>query len=66
LPYSDHVYKQAPYQECSKEDYEEMKARMPKELRWQDLSFYEKEDNTSGLQTLACSADGCEVVDITR
>lgn len=65
LPHSDHVYRQAPYQECSKEEYEAMLEKMPKEIRWEDLSFYEKEDTTTGLQTLACSADGCEVVDIT-
>lgn len=64
LPHSDHVYRQAPYQECTKEEYEAMKAKMPKYLDWNDLSFYEKEDTTTGLQTLACSADGCEVVDI--
>jgi ribonucleoside-triphosphate reductase len=66
LPHSDHTYRQAPYQECSQKEYEDMVKRMPKEIRWSDLSYYEQEDNTSGLQTLACSADGCEVVDITR
>jgi ribonucleoside-triphosphate reductase len=65
LPHSDHVYRQAPYQECSKEEYETLLKKMPKEIRWEDLSFYEKEDTTTGMQTLACSADSCEVVDIT-
>lgn len=65
LPHSDHVYRQAPYQECSKEEYEALKMKMPDKLNWDELSFYEREDNTSGLQTLACSADNCEVVDIT-
>lgn len=65
LPHSDHTYRQAPYQECSKADYEKLKELMPKEIRWQDLSWYEKEDNTSGMQTLACSSDGCEIVDLT-
>lgn len=65
LPHSDHTYRQAPYQECTKEEYEDLKSKMPKEIRWQDLSHYEMEDNTAGLQTLACSADGCEVVDLT-
>lgn len=64
LPHSDHSYRQAPYQECSEEEYLKMKERMPKELRWEDLSYYEKEDTTTGMSTLACSADGCEVVDI--
>lgn len=66
LPHSDHTYRQAPYQECSKEEYEELKTKMPKEIRWEDLSFYEKEDHTAGMSTLACSAgDSCEVVDLT-
>jgi len=65
LPHSDHIYRQAPYQECTKEEYEAMKAKMPKEINWEDLKYYELEDNTSGMQTLACAADGCEVVDLT-
>lgn len=64
LPHTDHSYRQAPYQECSQHDYEEMLNRMPKELDWNRLSDYEKEDTTSGTQTLACSADACEVVDL--
>jgi len=65
LPFSDHTYKQAPYQDCTKEEYEEALKKMPKEIDWNKLSDYEAEDNTSGMQTLACSSDGCEVVDIT-
>lgn len=64
LPHSDHTYQQAPYQEVSEDKYNEMKAEMPEKIRWEDLSHYEQEDNTTGLQTLACSADGCEIVDI--
>lgn len=64
LPHSDHTYRQAPYQDCTEEEYQKMVERMPKEISWTDLSFYEQEDTTSGMQTLACSADGCEVVDI--
>lgn len=65
LPYSDHIYRQAPYDECTEEKYNEVLAKMPKEINWDDLSYYEQEDNTSGMQTLSCSSDGCEVVDIT-
>lgn len=65
LPHSDHVYRQAPYQECTEEEYNKMVEKMPKEINWNKLSEYEKEDNTSGMQTLACSSDGCEIVDIT-
>lgn len=64
LPHSDHTYRQAPYEECDEVKYSEVLSKMPKEIRWDDLSYYEKEDNTSGMQTLACSSDGCEVVDI--
>jgi ribonucleoside-diphosphate reductase alpha chain len=64
LPHSDHVYRQAPYEECDDRKYLEFLEKMPKEINWKDLSFYEAEDTTSGMQTLACSADGCEVVDI--
>jgi ribonucleoside-diphosphate reductase alpha chain len=66
LPHSDHSYKQAPYQEVSKEEYESLVAKMPKNIRWEDLSFYETEDGTSPSATLACSSDGnCELVDIS-
>ena len=65
LPYSDHTYKQAPYQECSEVEYLELLAIMPSGINWSDLAFYEKEDMTSGSQTFACSADNCEVVDLT-
>ena len=66
LPYSDHSYKQAPYQEVSKEEYESLLEKMPKSIRWEDLSFYETEDGTSTNATLACSSDGnCELVDIS-
>lgn len=65
LPHSDHTYRQAPYQECSKEEFEAMKDKMPPKINWSELSEYEVEDNTTGSSTYACSADGCEVVDIT-
>jgi len=65
LPHSDHTYQQAPYQECSKEEYQDLLAVMPKSIDWAGLALYEAEDNTSGMQTMACSADSCEIVDIT-
>jgi ribonucleoside-diphosphate reductase alpha chain len=66
LPYSDHSYKQAPYQEVSREEYDALVEKMPKSIRWEDLSFYETEDGTSTNATLACSSDGnCELVDIS-
>tara|TARA_R110000787_G_scaffold50116_1_gene119803 strand:- start:904 stop:2805 length:1902 start_codon:yes stop_codon:yes gene_type:complete len=65
LPYDDHIYQQAPYQECDKDTYEELLEQMPISVDWSELSDYEKEDNTSGSQTLACSGDSCEIVDLT-
>ena len=65
LPYDDHIYQQAPYQDCSKTDYETLLAVMPSAIDWAKLSDYEKEDNTAGSQTLACSGDSCEIVDLT-
>jgi ribonucleoside-diphosphate reductase alpha chain len=64
LPHSDHTYQQAPYQDCTKEEYEEMLAKMPSSIDWSDLSDYESEDNTVSMQTMACSGDSCEIVDL--
>ena len=64
LPHSDHTYRQAPYQDCTKEEYTELEAKMPRVIDWSRLAQYESEDNTKGSQTLACAADGCEIVDI--
>ena len=65
LPHSDHTYQQAPYQDCTKEEYEEMLSLMPESIDWSDLSNYENEDNTVSMQTMACSGDSCEIVDLT-
>ena len=65
LPHSDHTYAQAPYQDCDKATYTSALKEMPKKIDWSKLSEYEKEDNTAGSQTLACSGDSCEVVDLT-
>ena len=65
LPHSDHTYQQAPYQDCSQEEYEELLSTMPKNIDWSELSQYESEDNTAGSQTMACSGDTCEIVDLT-
>jgi ribonucleoside-triphosphate reductase len=66
LPFSDHSYKQAPYQDCSKQEYKDLLKQMPKDIDWNDLKGYEVEDNTAGSQTLACSGNSCEVVDLTN
>ena len=64
LPFSDHTYKQAPYQDCSEEEYQELYSKMPKNVDWTGLSDYEQQDYTAGSQELACSAGVCEVVDL--
>ena len=64
LPHSDHTYAQAPYQECTAAEYADMKQKMPTSIDWAALSDYEKEDHTSGSQTLACTSGACEIVDI--
>jgi ribonucleoside-diphosphate reductase alpha chain len=64
LPYSDHTYVQAPYQEVTKEQYEALVAKMPETIQWNALSLYELEDSTTGSQALACVSGECEIVDI--
>ena len=66
LPHSDHSYRQAPYQDCTEEEYHKLLEQMPKEVDWTKLQNYEKEDKTAGTQTFACSGDKCEIVDLTR
>jgi len=65
LPHSDHTYQQAPYQDCTKEEYKVLLKSMPKQIDWDSLSDYEQEDNTVAMQTMACSGDVCEIVDLT-
>ena len=65
LPYDDHIYQQAPYQECTKDDYKELIKTMPKSIDWTKLSEYELEDTTKSSQTFACTGESCEIVDIS-
>ena len=60
LPYSDYVYEQAPYTECSEEEYKELESRIPL-INWKKLSEYEMNDNTISSQELACTAGACEI-----
>ena len=62
LPYSEHTYRQAPYQEISELEYNEWLKRMPKTIDWTKFQEYEQEDNTTGTQEYACSAGFCEIV----
>lgn len=62
LPFSDHTYQQAPFQDCTKEEYELSLSKMPTNIDWSLLSQYENTDLTVGSQELACSAaGGCEI-----
>jgi ribonucleoside-diphosphate reductase alpha chain len=64
LPYDGGSYQQAPYQEITKEEYEQWLLKMPKDVDWSLLGQWEKEDMTSGSKTLACSGASCELVDL--
>lgn len=61
LPHSDHSYRQAPYTECTEEEYLALKAKMP-EFDWNRLSEYEKDDATVNTKELACTAGACELI----
>lgn len=62
LPADGGSYRQAPYQECTKEQYEEMITKTPETLDWTQLSRYEVEDATTSSHELACSAGGCDII----
>jgi ribonucleoside-triphosphate reductase (thioredoxin) len=59
LPHSDHTYVQAPYQDCTKKEYEDLLKKTPKTIDWS--KFVELDDNTVGAQTLACTGGSCEI-----
>ena len=66
LPFSDHIYQQAPYQDIEPDDYLEWMDRMSYvNLDWSRLTDFEREDNTTGSRELACTAGVCEVVDLS-
>ena len=64
LPMSEHIYEQAPYQDCTKTEYEKLLNSMPRSIDWKKLGDYERDDNTLSSQTLNCVGDFCEVVDL--
>ena len=65
LPQDLGTYRQAPYQDCTKTQYEALLAKMPVGVDWSMLKQYEKTDNTASSQAFACSAGSCELVDIS-
>lgn len=62
LPFSDHSYQQAPFQDLTEEQYKEWVNKTPKTIDWNKLKDYENSDETKGSQELACSSSGCELV----
>tara|TARA_E500000305_G_scaffold105323_1_gene102692 strand:- start:840 stop:2765 length:1926 start_codon:yes stop_codon:yes gene_type:complete len=64
LPLFEHTYKQAPYQDCTKEEYKELKSLMPSSISWSKLGDFEKEDTTTSGKEFACTSDACEIVDV--
>ena len=65
LPHSDHSYQQAPYQDCTRHEYDMLLSVMPERIDWARLSEYETEDTSKGTSTFACSGSTCEIVDLT-
>lgn len=64
LPHDGGSYRQAPYQEITKEEYLEWVEKMPTGIDWNGLREFEKEDHTTGSQELACVAGVCEIVSV--
>ena len=61
LPHSDHVYQQAPYEECTADEFTALQEKIPF-VNWSGLTEYEKEDYTTSSQELACTGNACEVI----
>jgi ribonucleoside-diphosphate reductase alpha chain len=59
LPMDGGTYKQAPYEEVNAEEYAKLKALQPADINWS--TFIEYDDNVEGVQTLSCTAGGCEI-----
>lgn len=60
LPYSEHVYEQAPYEKITREEFEKLLASLP-QIDYSQLSKYETEDNTEGAKSLACQSGNCDI-----
>lgn len=63
LPRESHAYLLAPYEEITKERYEEMAANLPA-IDFSQILLYEKEDSTDIKKELACASGVCEIDDI--
>lgn len=64
LPHTDNIYKQAPYQEITKEQYDDWLTKMPADVNWEELAEFEKEEGNTGVRDFACVSGACEIVDL--
>ena len=62
LPYADHSYQQAPYQEITAKEYKEWQKKTTNKINWDLIKEYEKEDMTENTKELACTAGACEIL----
>jgi ribonucleotide reductase class II len=60
LPYADHIYKQAPFEEIDEETYETLRKEMPKDVDW-DILTEPSGEMVTGTRDLACSAGYCDI-----
>lgn len=60
LPYDNGIYKLAPYEAITEDEYIKLESAFPT-FDFEGLSKYEHEDNTEGAKTLACSGSSCEI-----
>lgn len=61
LPYDGGKYVQAPYEEITQQQYNNMVATFPV-IDYSQLSRYETDDQTEGAKTFACTGDKCELI----
>jgi len=59
LPMDGGTYRQAPYEECTEEDYKKLLDQQPTGIDWDN--FQEYDDNVEGAQMLSCTAGGCTI-----
>lgn len=62
LPKTEHTYLQAPFEEIDEETYNNMPDI---NVDFTLLPVYEKTDTTTSSHSFACTANGCDVVDLT-